>query len=186
MEQRTLTYINDRLGTFQENLNGYKKELNEALTFFEKKVNDNQAGTLWRIKDCEELLRSRVSNKYVDDAVKSVEDKCNKTITFNDDKQLERLEKSFKELGLRNQQTNTFFNEKFDDLRKVMAMYEGKIQNFATNEKLANVQTGYRDMKHNLERELELLQEHVKETKDKIGELNKRFSNLEQATSSLA
>ncbi len=41
-------------------------------------------------------------------------------------------------------------------------------------------------MKHNLERELELLQEHVKETKDKIGELNKRFSNLEIATSSLA
>ncbi len=41
-------------------------------------------------------------------------------------------------------------------------------------------------MKYNFERELEMLQEHVKETKDKIGELNKRFSNLEIATNSLA
>ena len=56
----------------------------------------------------------------------------------------------------------------------------------ATNDKLASVQTGYRDMKYNFEREMEMLQEHVKETKDKIGELNKRFSNLEIATNSLA
>lgn len=64
-------------------------------------MNDNQSETLWRIKDCEELLRSRVSNKYVDDAVKSVEEKVNKTLAYNEDKALERLEKSFKELGLR-------------------------------------------------------------------------------------
>lgn len=67
-----------------------------------------------------------------------------------------------------------------------MATYEGRIQGFATNEKLANVQAGQKDMKYNFERELELLQEHVKETKDKMGELNKRFSNLEIATTSLA
>jgi len=36
-------------------------------------------------------------------------------------------------------------------------------------------------MKYNIERELEMLQEHVKETKDKISELSKRFSNLEIA-----
>ena len=73
-----MKYINEQLGTFQENLNGYKKELNEALTHFDKKVNDNQSATLWHIKDCEELLKSRVSDKYVNDAVKAVEDKVTK------------------------------------------------------------------------------------------------------------
>ena len=37
-------------------------------------------------------------------------------------------------------------------------------------------------MKYNFERELELLQEHIKEVQDKGGELGKRVSNLEQAT----
>ena len=41
-------------------------------------------------------------------------------------------------------------------------------------------------MKYNFEREMESLQDHVTETKDKIGELNKRFTNLEQATAALA
>lgn len=73
-----------------------------------------------------------------------------------------------------------------EDVKKIVTNYEQKIIGMATQEKLAQVQTGYRDMKYNFEREMELLQEHVKETKDKIGELNKRFSNLEQATTSLA
>jgi hypothetical protein len=54
--------------------------LTDAITFFEKKVNDNQSATLWRIKDCEELLRSRVSDKYVNDAVKATEDKLTKML----------------------------------------------------------------------------------------------------------
>ncbi len=73
-----MAYINEKLGNFQENLNKYKTELTDAITFFEKKVNDNQSATLWRIKDCEELLKSRVSDKYVNDAVKAVEDKLTK------------------------------------------------------------------------------------------------------------
>ena len=56
----------------------------------------------------------------------------------------------------------------------------------ATNDKLTSVQTGYRDMKYNFEREMESLQDHIKDTKDKVGELSKKFSNLEQATASFA
>ena len=36
-------------------------------------------------------------------------------------------------------------------------MYDSKILNMATNDKLASVQTGYRDMKYNFEREMEML-----------------------------
>jgi hypothetical protein len=34
-------------------------------------------------------------------------------------------------------------------------------------------------MKYNFERELELMQEHVKDVKDRIGELSKKFNNLD-------
>ena len=49
--------------------------MSEALTNFNKKVDDNQAETVWRIKDCEELLKGRVSDKYVNDSIKAVEEK---------------------------------------------------------------------------------------------------------------
>jgi len=35
-------------------------------------------------------------------------------------------------------------------------------------------------MKYNFEREFEMMQEHVKDVKDKIGELSRRFANLEK------
>ena len=47
------------------------------------------------------MLKSRVSDKYVNDALKSVEDKLIKLLNYSDEKQVERLEKSFKELGVR-------------------------------------------------------------------------------------
>lgn len=35
-------------------------------------------------------------------------------------------------------------------------------------------------MKYNFERELEMVQEHVKDVKDRIGELSRKFQTLDQ------
>lgn len=77
------------------------------------------------------------------------------------------------------QQTNQFFNDKLDDVRKIMHAYDSKLANLASIDKLNAVQIGYKDMKYNFERELEQLQEHIKEVQDKSGELGKRVSNME-------
>ena len=77
-----MKYINERLGLFQENLNKNREELNEAVILFGKRVDDSKSETLWRIKDCEDLLRSRVSDKYVTDAIKSLDEKLSRAITY--------------------------------------------------------------------------------------------------------
>jgi len=76
------------------------------MTQFGKKVDDNYSETVWRIKDCEELLRARVSDKYVNDALRSLEEKLQKQINYGEEKGIERLEKSFKELNSRIAQTH--------------------------------------------------------------------------------
>jgi protein tyrosine/serine phosphatase len=87
---------------------------------------------LWRIKECEELLRNRVSEKFVMDALHSLDEKIKNQINYNNEKNIERLEKSFKELGARVTQTNQFFNDKLDDIRKIMASYDARLSNVAT------------------------------------------------------
>lgn len=64
--------------------------MNDALASFGKKTDDIQSETLWRIKDCEELLKVRVSDKYVNDALKSVEEKIMKVLNAGDEKVVER------------------------------------------------------------------------------------------------
>jgi len=48
-------------------------------------------------------------------------------------------------------------------------------------EKVATIQSGYKDMKYNFERELETIQDHMRVVEDKIGELHKKYANLEAA-----
>ena len=179
MEQRTLKQINERLGDFQENLNTYREELSDAVTTFGKKTDDVQSETLWRIKECEELLRHRVSEKYVLDALHSLDEKIKNQINHIGEKNIERLEKTYKELGARVTQTNQFFNDKLEDVRKIMAMYDARLSNVAMTSAVEKVQQGYKDMKYNFERELELIQDHMKEIQDKNGEVVRRMVNLE-------
>ncbi len=65
-------------------------------------------------------------------------------------------------------------------MRKQVVMQEAKFANMATKEGVEKIASGYNNMKYNLERELELIQEHVKEVQDKNGETVRRMINLEK------
>ena len=179
MEERTLKYVNDRLGDFQENLNGHREELVDAVTTFGKKTDDIQQETLWRIKDCEELLKVRVSDKFVNDAIKSIEEKIMKTLIAGDEKVIERQTKAYKELTQVVKLNKTALEEKVDDMRKVMGTYDVRIANLATMDRVTIIQTNVKDLKYNLERELEMIQDYVKQVQDKNGEVIRRMMNLE-------
>ena len=47
--------------------------MTQSIKNFHNKVSEIEKGTLWKIRDCEELLKSRVSEKYVEESIKSVE-----------------------------------------------------------------------------------------------------------------
>jgi hypothetical protein len=40
---------------------GCRKEVNDALRFFDKKMSETEAETLWRIKDVEKAMEDRIS-----------------------------------------------------------------------------------------------------------------------------
>ena len=130
------------------------------MTAFGKKTDDIQQETLWRIKDCEELLKVRVSDKFVNDSIKSVEEKI---IHAGDEKVVERQAKADKELGQQVKYNKTALEEKVDDMRKVMGTYDLRIANLATIDRVTTIQTSYKDLKYNLERELEMIQDYVKQ-----------------------
>jgi hypothetical protein len=46
----------------------------------EGKVFDNQKETLWKIKECEELLRNRISEIKVNDMFRKLESKTNREL----------------------------------------------------------------------------------------------------------
>lgn len=86
-----------------------------------------------------------------------------KILNAGDEKVVERQVKAFKELGQTVNSNKTMMEEKLADMRKVMSTYDLRIANLATSDRVTAIQTGYKDMKYNLERELEMIQDYVKQ-----------------------
>ena len=51
MKEQLYEHIEERLGLFHDKLNGFTKKLDEKAAFFEKKVNDIEKDTVWKISD---------------------------------------------------------------------------------------------------------------------------------------
>jgi len=86
-----------------------------------------------------------------------------KILHAGDEKVVERQAKAYKELGQQVKSNKTALEEKVDDMRKVMSTYDLRIANLATMERVTTIQTSYKDLKYNLERELEMIQDYVKQ-----------------------
>lgn len=52
---------------------------------FDKQLNDYRSQVLWRIKDCEELLKSRVATQELNDQIKALETRIRVKIKENDE-----------------------------------------------------------------------------------------------------
>jgi hypothetical protein len=68
------------------------------MTKFDKKIDDYRSQVLWRIRDCEELLKSRVSTQELSDIIKGLDTKFQLKIKNEADELLDRLRKSHDEV----------------------------------------------------------------------------------------
>ena len=62
METRIHDFIHEALAKLNERMKDHKDILDDNIKKFDKKIDDYRSQVLWRIKDCEELLKSRVAN----------------------------------------------------------------------------------------------------------------------------
>lgn len=55
--------------TLEDKIAEVEKRLLEKMDKVGDKVNEVEKSTIWKIKDCEDLLRTRVNEKYVENAI---------------------------------------------------------------------------------------------------------------------
>ena len=65
--------LEDRIKALEDKLSGRMDGL-------DRKIDELEKHTTWRIKDCEDLLRSRINDTYVDDAIRLLEERLSKEV----------------------------------------------------------------------------------------------------------
>lgn len=69
-----------------------REELKQAMVDFEDRIGKTEQQTLWKIRDVETLLETRISDQKVQDMVSKVEQELKKKIELDDTKVNSRLD----------------------------------------------------------------------------------------------
>ena len=67
---------------FEKKINDLEGKLGEKINTFEDRTQNIEKKTLWRIQDCEEMLKKRITEEYVDDSCLALEEKLKRDVLF--------------------------------------------------------------------------------------------------------
>lgn len=94
--------LHDEMKTRTEMILANVKEEDDRLSArineLDKKFAELELNTFWKLKDCEDLLKVRVNEKYVLDAIAGLEEKMKKNLEDMNRGSLSKLERQIKEL----------------------------------------------------------------------------------------
>ena len=99
LNNKVIEYIDTRFTDFQSQIDTFSHLIDSKTKEFSSIVHETEVNTLWKIKDCENLLKTRISEKYVEDRLKMAKEDIKRDLGGMHEKNLERMEKIYKELG---------------------------------------------------------------------------------------
>ena len=95
---------------------------------------------LWRIKDCEELLKSRVSTQELNDQVKAVETRLKAKSHLENENIYDRMQKSYDSSVTRIKTCEVYVSDKFNDIKQFLKNLDEKHVFMATREDIKKIQ----------------------------------------------
>ena len=119
-EQRTRGYVDNQLGSLQENLMMHQDRLSKTILNFQELVDDTKKETIWKIKDCEDLLKTRISEEKVNNMINKWSTKMQTTIDDNEQKLLSCVAKSYKEAGGKIDTLKMYSENKHADIKSIV------------------------------------------------------------------
>ena len=104
---------------------------------------------LWRIKDCEELLKNRVSAQELNDQIKALENRIRAKNHEENEAHTERLKKSFEHSEMRIKMNENLFMDKFNIVREQIEVVQSNTAGMATKETIDKINENEKLIKSN-------------------------------------
>lgn len=141
-----------------------------------EELNQVKQETLWRIKDAEDLLSKRISKQEVANIVESLDAKLEQCHSTLENKLLDRLLKAYKDQQSQLENLKQYHDDKLRDLQQSIKTLSDRVDsNFVKNEPFMEVRQTANQLRDKLDDELEIVARNIRENKDKMGEMKKRF-----------
>ena len=146
MKNKFTVYIDQKGDALKEEVEKLKEEIRSRTREFAEKVHNTEVNTLWKIKDCEDLLKKRISEgmqiqlmnhfclDYVNTAVRNSEERLKKEMRLHGEKQNERCERTTRDLTSKIKGYDSLIEEKDQKVRNsVCSLSSCRLRGFFDN-----------------------------------------------------
>lgn len=119
-----------QMGNMQEKLTAHKDEHVKTSHQFEETIDQLKKETLWKIKDCEDIIKTRISEQKVTDSLALLDRKFQLSLRDVDAKLLERNINSYTEVSQRIDQLSMVSEDRYKDLKNIQHIQGDEINTF--------------------------------------------------------
>ena len=99
-------------------------KLTEKVDSVQGKLLEVEKHTLWRIKDCEDLLKSRINDTYVNDSINKLEEKLKIEMNKFSQRSDDDIQKTIREVLVRMKTVEVSSDEKLGSFKKTLKELE--------------------------------------------------------------
>ncbi|CAI2386723.1 unnamed protein product [Moneuplotes crassus] len=172
-------YLDKNLDNFNHTLEDHAQELENKKNQFENFVKENEAKTLWKIKDCEELLQKRVSETFVSDSISVLEAKLVTKMEKSHQQTISQATNRAEEkVNMRMAGLEKFTQQEINILNTKIVEHDSEISKRMTATDLAPLKNSIKDTRYSFEKEIESVMGHI----NKFIEYGRRISSLESTS----
>ena len=124
VKQKLLNEIEESRRKMQKQTDEISRKVTGQINKFEVTVKEVEKNTLWKIQDCENLLQRRVTQEFVDNSIKTLEDKLLREIAKQKEENFSGVLRSIDDLQLRFRTIDEQAAEKTRQMKKSLKELE--------------------------------------------------------------
>lgn len=117
MENRIKDFVEAQLGVLKDDLHEHKEELAKQVKYFNDRNTETQRDTIWKIKDVEKLLNSRISEQKVNTLLTRLSKELTSDMTMADDQLAEKIKAIEQQFKTKTDNFQSLSNLRIDQLR---------------------------------------------------------------------
>lgn len=146
---------------------------------FDKQMNDYRSQVLWRVKDCEELLKERVTGQEMRDSIRNLETTLRSKIEFDGKRADAKLTKMIEQCENRIMTAEAFTRDKHLESTGYIKEVDERVASMATREMIDQVYDAQKHLKNNFINEFASFQEYLKQQKTRDNKIEMRLRDIE-------
>lgn len=176
IEQRVLKKLDSKLDQVKTDIASVDQRLLECRDYFDKQQTDIRNESLWRIKDAEELIKSRVTQVSIDTQIKALKNQFEKDMSNSKNAFNNQLKSEVKRVTDNLDIRFDHSEQKYADAKAMCQRIDEKLGKFISKEQMAMLQENHNNTFRKFEDDLDQLQRFFRDINIRLNETNTKIN----------